>query len=382
MKKARFSRDTLRFPQKEFDMVKEGTVALGIVTVVVLGLAAAFGSPYRPAITNQQIAQSNPLLFAKTALGDLDGTGEMAQYGPPYNNGFHGQGAQSTQSLGGFAPEAWWGTPYHLNTAKDDVLQPLTMLAKASNDAGLSSAVQQYQSASFAQQMTWDQNMEKALKTATTQGGQLVLPTGNYGPVSTMISTEVSLGQSGLFSGALDRETNQGVYRTNVQNDLLFLQGTALHQIAGQLNMKGEQWGINHDEQAYPGPWWLTPYTFLYQVPPWSVLANGDQMAAYTMGLLFLVLILVPFIPGLNKLPRLLSVHRLIWRDWYKHLEQSGSCTTCPFKEGCAKEFRNLPDGSTDFAKLLQKGELPACYRPLSHTVPSPTPAAIVPHSL
>lgn len=372
MKKAHFSRDTLRFPQKDFDMVKEGTISLGIVAVVVLGLAAAFGAPYRPAITNQQIAQSNPVLFAQTAMGDLDGTGEMAQYGPPYNNGFHGQPPQSTQSIAGFSPETWWGTPYPLNTAQDDVLQPLTMLAKASNNANLLSAVQQYEAAPFSQQMKWDQNMEKALTKATAQGGQLVLPTGDYGPVSTLISAEVSLGQSGLFSGALNRETNQGVYRYNVQNDLLFLQGATLHKIAGQLNMKGEQWGINHDEQAYPGPWWLTPYTFLYQIPPWSVSSAGDEMAAYTVAILFLLLILVPFIPGLNKVSRILPVHRLIWRDWYKHLEQTGACSTCPFKEGCAKEFRDVAAA----VAASQNGEVPGCYRPLSHPLPSPTTVA------
>jgi hypothetical protein len=37
------------------------------------------------------------------------------------------------------------------------------------------------------------------------------------------------------------------------------------------------------------------------------------------MVILTLLLTLVPFIPGLRSLPRRIPVHRLIWRDYYKH---------------------------------------------------------------
>jgi hypothetical protein len=36
------------------------------------------------------------------------------------------------------------------------------------------------------------------------------------------------------------------------------------------------------------------------------------------MAVLTLILIFVPYIPGLNRLPQLLGVHRLIWRDHYR----------------------------------------------------------------
>jgi hypothetical protein len=306
-------KETLKYPQKDFDLIKEATISIGVTAVLVIGAAAIFGAPYHPAITNQQIAQAQPITMMQTALGDLDGQGSIASYGPPYNNGTDG-----TQSIAGFHPETYWGTPYQVNTAEDDVLKPLSMLAKASNDGALASDLKQYNSASVAQQQQWDGNLSSALQQATVVNGQVQIPSGNYGPVESMMKSELSLASSGLFSGALNRESNQGVYRWNVQNDLLFLQGDALHQIAGQLDMKGEQWGINHDEAAYPGPWWLTPYTFLYQIPPWSTSSAGDEMAAFTMGILFIILLFLPFIPGLNKLPRLLPVYKLIWRDWYR----------------------------------------------------------------
>ena len=37
-----------------------------------------------------------------------------------------------------------------------------------------------------------------------------------------------------------------------------------------------------------------------------------------TTVVLTLVLLLLPWIPGLNRLPRLLGVYRLIWRDYYR----------------------------------------------------------------
>ncbi len=306
-------KETLKYPQKDFDLIKEGTIGLAVTAVLVLGAAGIFGAPYRPAVTNQQVAQSKPIVIMQTALGDLDGQGAIASYGPPYNNG-----TGNIQSIAGYHPQTYWGTPYQVNTAKDDVLTPLSMLAHASNNTSLSNELKQYNDAAATQQQKWDQNLTNALNKATVQNGEVQISSGDYGPVESMMNYELSLASSGLLSGALNRETNQGVYRWNVQNDLLFLQGDALHKIAGQLNMKGEQWGINHDEAAYPGPWWLTPYTFLYQIPPWSTSSAGDEMAAYTMALLFLLLLFLPWIPGLNKLPKLIPFYKWIWRDWYK----------------------------------------------------------------
>jgi hypothetical protein len=39
------------------------------------------------------------------------------------------------------------------------------------------------------------------------------------------------------------------------------------------------------------------------------------------MMLLSLVLLLLPFIPGLRSIPRLVPVYRLIWRNYYREIE-------------------------------------------------------------
>jgi hypothetical protein len=39
------------------------------------------------------------------------------------------------------------------------------------------------------------------------------------------------------------------------------------------------------------------------------------------MGLLTLLLMVVPFIPGLRDIPRWIPIHRLIWRKYYQSTE-------------------------------------------------------------
>ena len=66
---------------------------------------------------------------------------------------------------------------------------------------------------------------------------------------------------------------------------------------------------------SYPGQPWLWLYTLWYQVPGFSSSANVDLIAVYMTGLATILLLAVPFIPGLrDDLPRLIPVHRLIWR--------------------------------------------------------------------
>ena len=40
------------------------------------------------------------------------------------------------------------------------------------------------------------------------------------------------------------------------------------------------------------------------------------RSAIFMTGLATLLLLAIPFIPGLRDIPRWIPVHRLIWRDW------------------------------------------------------------------
>ena len=84
------------------------------------------------------------------------------------------------------------------------------------------------------------------------------------------------------------------------------------------MNLSGSQWGVMNETGSYPGQPWLWLYTLWYQVPGWTNSANIDMIAVYMTGLATILLLLVPFIPGLRDIPRLIPVHRLIWRIWYR----------------------------------------------------------------
>jgi hypothetical protein len=123
--------------------------------------------------------------------------------------------------------------------------------------------------------------------------------------------------------------TSTHFYQTDYTKPLLFIQGDPLHEKAQALNLLGTQWGMMNETGSWPGQAWLWLYTFWYQIPPYSTSPNGDAYVWVTMAVLTLLLILVPYIPGLNRLPRYLGVYKLIWRDYYRErqtvLRQKGS---------------------------------------------------------
>jgi hypothetical protein len=75
----------------------------------------------------------------------------------------------------------------------------------------------------------------------------------------------------------------------------------------------------------YPGQAWLWLYTFWYQISPFSTSANADAIVWVLMALLTLVFVLLPYIPGLRSIPRLVKVYRLIWRPYYRDVERRQS---------------------------------------------------------
>jgi hypothetical protein len=67
---------------------------------------------------------------------------------------------------------------------------------------------------------------------------------------------------------------------------------------------------------SYPGQPWLWLSTLWYQVPRFATSDNVDMIAVALTGLAVTLLLLVPFIPGPRDIPRLIPLHRLIWRNY------------------------------------------------------------------
>jgi Cytochrome b(N-terminal)/b6/petB len=308
-----------RGPNRRYDILKEGTIASVVVLALTLGLAALLSSPDVPPVTIATWARLAPADFLGTAASELNGTSETATYGPPYNN----QSASVQKLL--FSPQTWFGVTQPVNAAQDFVIGPLTQLAATDPAAAAPLAV--YKAASPAQQLKWANAYATAETKVKFVGGVPVIPRADDGPLPAMMASELTLARS----GALDTDllAQQPFYGTNFTKPLLFIEdGSYFVNKATALNLSGSQWGVMNETGSYPGQPWLWLYTLWYQVPGWTNSANIDMIAIYMTGLATILLLLIPFIPGLRDIPRLIPVHRLIWRNWDNPTTGTGTETS------------------------------------------------------
>src|SRR5450755_2314510 len=298
-----------RGAQRRYDILKEGTIASVIVLALTLGLAGLLSSPNVPPVTIATWARLAPADFLGTAATELNGTSETATYGPPYDN----LTANSQRLL--FAPAAITGVTQPINAAQAFVITPLSRLAPT--DPPLAAPLASYRSASAAQQLKWANAYATAVAKVRFVNGNPVVPAANDGPVPALLAGDLTLARS----GALDTDllAQQPFYGTNFTKPLMFIEDGAYFANKAQvLGLTGEQWGVMNESGSYPGQPWLWLYTLWYQVPGWTNSGNIDMIAIYMTGLATILLLLVPFIPGLRDIPRLIPVHRLVWRSWYR----------------------------------------------------------------
>jgi hypothetical protein len=298
-----------RGPNRRYDILKEGTIAAVIVLALTLGLAGVLSSPDVPPITVATWARLAPADFLATASSELDGTSETATYGPPYNDT-----SGAAQRLL-FSPATIPGVTQPVDAAQDFVLGPLASLT--TSDPAIAAPLATYRAASPAQQVKWASAYTAAVAKVKFVNGSPVVPAANDGPVPALMAGELALARS----GALDTDllSQQPFYGTNFTKPLLFIEdGAYFANQAQAMGLTGAQWGVMNETGSYPGQPWLWLYQLWYQVPGWTNSANIDMIAIYMTGLATILLLLVPFIPGLRDVPRLIPVHRLIWRSWYR----------------------------------------------------------------
>jgi hypothetical protein len=128
-----------------------------------------------------------------------------------------------------------------------------------------------------------------------------------------MMATELNMARSGALDADLLAE--RAFYGTDFTKPLLFIADGAYYaNLAQAMHLKGTDWGVMNETGSYPGQPWLWLYQLWYHVAPFNNSANVDVWAVYLTGIATLLLLAIPFIPGLRDIPRLIPVHRLIWR--------------------------------------------------------------------
>jgi hypothetical protein len=294
---------------RSYDLVKEASIALGIVLAITLALTILFSSPDQKPSTVQSWSRTDPVDFVTTSTTELDGSSGTGSYGPPYNH------ASSGQHILFIRLQKWLGVSHPIDTARDFVLAPLRSIT---GQPALQAAVTRYENAPDKTQTAWTSAYEDGLKKGTANSnGSVSVPAGKYGPLPTMMNGLMAFAQSGGLDGAL--LSSKQFYETDYTKPLLFMaDGGVLSDRAKAEHLLGTQWGIMNETGSYPGQAWLWLYTFWYQVHPIGSSHNADILVLAIMGVLSLALVLIPFIPGVRDIPRWIPIHRLIWRDHYR----------------------------------------------------------------
>ncbi len=294
-------------PTRRYDILKEATVASLVALVLVVVLAVVLASPDTPPVTIASWARVAPADFMATAASELAGTSETANYGPPYSHG-----SSNVQRIG-VSWQLLSGVREPIDTATTFVLSPLSKAAPV--EPALASALRQYETARSPQQQAWTAAYLKAVTSVRFANGVPQVPAAPDGPLPTLIASELTLARSGAIDA--DLLAQEPFYGTNYTKPLLFLEdGNYFSSLAKADHLVGTQWGVMNETGSYPGQPWLWLYTLWYQVPGFSSSANVDLIAVYLTGAATLLLLAVPFLPGLRDIPSVLPVHRLVWRNW------------------------------------------------------------------
>ena len=291
--------------KREYDLFKELTVGVIVVGLLVVGLSAAFSSPDEPSVTLKQWAEAAPADFVATTTAELGGTSDTAGYGPPYNNT-----ADATQTLGPIDLQSLSGVQIPIDTATDLVTGPLGTLPNPP------AALNTWNQASVDQHTAWTTAYTEALSNAPGNDPSQVAA-GDYGPVPALGTALLEMAKAGALDGVIQGES--GFFNTDYTRSILFLgDGQYFVGLANDAHLTGDQWGMMNETGNYPGQSWLWLFSFWYQIPVIGGAANADVLVVGLMLLLTLLLILVPFIPGLRTLPRWIPLHRLVWRNYYR----------------------------------------------------------------
>ncbi len=302
-------------PLRHYDILKEATIAFVIVLVLVFLLAITFSSPDVPPVTVQSWAKAQPVGFVDIALTELNGTSTTATYGPPYNTA-----TGSLQTLGPVSVQKFFGVKYPLNTAKDFVLNPLSTLP---DFPSLTVAISTYEHASKATEDHWISNYQAQMNKLPLGSSAVISEMPSAGPVPVLMTHLLAMAQS----GALDAQllTQSSFYTTNYTNPLMFIGDSVVAQPNSYWNklvtvdhLQGNQWGVMNETGSWPGQPWMWLYTMWYQISPMSTSGNGDVEVLAIMTVLSILLLLVPIIPGLRKIPEKIPLYRLIWRNYYR----------------------------------------------------------------
>ena len=249
------------------------------VLAVVLAFALLFRAPYVPPITISAIANGHPDLMALTLLNEFNSSSNTATYLntiDPYTF--------STRDV-------YVTTPYEYYVNATGAANSEEAFLAENSDAQSAALVQAY---SYFED---NGSVQQGIRSSN-----LIIA----------VASELTLmAQKGLYQPVVQSETASGLDTTYA---LLFINDTGvLGSEAQQYALTTSQWGmLKVGANSWSIQYWLVPYNYLEivtgNIPWWGDLENG--VLAFS---LFLVLLLLPYIPGLRDVPDRLKLYKIFW---------------------------------------------------------------------
>lgn len=250
----------------------------GVLVLVVLLLAAVFPSPILLPDTIQEVAQQDPALMGQTLLQEYTHASDTASY---------------VDNI----------APYTYDTRQVYIVQPYHKLVSAQL---VPNQLARYDAEPAAQRVAQLKAAQDYFNKTYPKG----LDANN--PLEQALSSLINMAAAGLYQPELNSANPSGDQTTYA---LRFLADTGvMDERAQKLDITTEQYGMLHEESGHaPGAWWLAPIGLLDH----TLLANddnGDRDGAIIVGSCLLLLIALPYIPGLNRLPEVFRLNKFIWR--------------------------------------------------------------------
>ena len=251
------------------------------VLAVVILFAVFLRAPYIPPLTIQSIAQSNPSITATTLLNEFNQSSYTATYLDTID-------------------------PYTFNTSVVYFIIPYNEYINSSNNAR--NWLSAYFDESPAQRT---QTFDSALS-FFSRNWTFASAANSTNPLIESTASLVKLAQSGAYQQMLQGEVSSGLNYTYVirfLSDTLVLQSTA-----SKYGLRTSQWGMIKAGGTWwqIGSYWTAPYNYLEiitkGIPWWGDLENGVIAV-----LVFAVLLLLPYIPGLREIPDKLKLYKVFW---------------------------------------------------------------------
>ena len=253
---------------------------MGYILVAVVVFSILFRAPYEAPLTIGNIANSYPDLTAITLLNEFNGSSNTATYLDTID-------------------------PYTFSTRAVYVTEPYKVYTNITH-------TKNYEADFLAENGSMQKNVLSQAFAYFDNNGSVAEGVNSSNPLVAMASGLTEMAQKGVYQPIVQSEAQSGLDTTYV---LLFINDT------GMLNVEGERYGLSLQQWGMLSvggsppldiQFWLIPYNLLELmtagIPWWGDLENG--IVGFVA---FMVIVFLPFIPGLNKLPDKLRLYKLFW---------------------------------------------------------------------